>query len=83
MPFAKPQGNGGDKGGRLKSDEPQFLQHLLTTLNNTSSPPGKVETLTTDHGGEVLSNTFKIWLKTAGVFHMTAAAKEPKYNDVI
>ena len=71
------------QGGRFKSDAAQFLQHLLARLNNTASPPDKVETLTSDHGGEVLSNAFRTWLRATGIFHMTAAAKEPNYNAVI
>jgi len=71
------------QGGRHKSDAAQFLQHLLTRLNNTASPTCKVETFTSDHGGEVLSNAFRTWLKTIGVFHMTAAAREPNYNAMI
>ena len=71
------------QGGRHKSDAAEFLQHLLTRLNTTASPPGKVETFTSDHGGEVLSNAFRTWLKMIGVFHMTATVREPNYNAVI
>ena len=71
------------QGGRYKSDAAQFLQHLLARLNNTASPPGKVETLSSDHGVEVLSNAFRTWLNATDIFHMTAAAREPNYNTVI
>ena len=40
------------KAGKLKSDAPLFLTQLIVQLNNTATPKGKVETLTTDHGGE-------------------------------
>ena len=69
--------------GRQKSGSANFLTFLITQLNNTSKPPGKVETLTTDHGGEVLSNNFQSWLQQHGIFHMTAPRGEPNYNAVI
>ena len=55
----------------------------IARLNITVSPPGKVGTLTSDHGGEVLSTAFRTWLRVTGIFHMTAAVKEPNYNAVI
>ena len=71
--------------GRQKSGSANFLTCLITQLNNTctSQPPGKVETLTTDHGGEVLTNNFQSWLQQHGIFHMTAPRGEPNYNAVI
>jgi len=42
-----------------------------------------VETLTSDHGGEVVSTHFQQWLKDQGVFHLTAPRGEPNYNAVI
>ena len=45
-------------------------------------PSGSVETIS-DHGGEVLSNEFRRWLKSHWVFHMTAPRREPNYNAII
>ena len=56
---------------------------LIASLNNTTQPPGRVETLTTDHGGESTSNNFQQWLKQHGIFHLTAPREEPNYNAVI
>ena len=70
-------------GGRFKSDAAQFLQHLIARLNNTIVPAGFVETLTSDHGGEVTSNEFQHWLRVQGIFHMTAPRREPNYNAVV
>ena len=39
--------------------------------------------LTSDLGGEVLSNEFQSWLKASGIYQMTAAGREPNYNTVI
>ena len=69
--------------GKLKSDAADFLTHLIIRLNNTATSSGNVETLTSDHGGEVLSNDFRRWLKLHGVFHLTAPRCEPNYNAVI
>ena len=44
--------------GKFKSESVPFLKSLITRLNNTMMPAGKVETLTSDHGGEVVSNEF-------------------------
>ena len=49
--------------GKLKSESSVFLMHLIANLNNTTQPPGRVEALTTDHGGESTSNSFQQWLK--------------------
>ena len=49
-------------------DAAEFLTHLILKLNNTATPAGSVETLTSDHGGEVLSNEFRKWLKMHEVF---------------
>ena len=70
-------------GGEFKSDAAEFLTHLIVKLNNTSTPPGNVETLTSDLGGEVLSNEFRKWLKMHGVFHLTAPRHEPNYNAIV
>ena len=59
------------KGGKFKSDAPSFLSQLIVQLNNTTVPSGRVETLTTDHGGKVISKVFQDWLKHWGIFHMT------------
>ena len=85
MQYVKQQGSGGDKGGRFKSDAAEFLTHLILKLNNTATPAGSssVETLTSDHGGKVLSNEFRKWLKMHGVFHLTAPRHEPNYNSII
>ena len=69
--------------GKHKSESAPFLRDLINRLNNTVMPPGKVETLTTDHGGEVVSTHFQQWLKDQGVFHLTAPRGEPNYNAVI
>ena len=70
-------------GGRQKSEAAHFLLHLIVRFNNTVLPPGRLETLMTDHGGEVLSTSFTLWPKQRGVFHLTGARKEPNYNAVI
>ena len=54
------------QGGRFKLDAAEFLTHLILKLNHTATPAGSVETLTSDHGGEVLSNEFRKWLKMHG-----------------
>ena len=46
-------------------------------------PKGRVETLTSDHGGEVISNDFQAWLRANGIFHITAPQKEMNYNAII
>ena len=68
--------------GRFKSDAAEFLTHLILKLNNTAEPAGNIETLTSDHGGEVLSNEFRRWLKMHGVFHLTVPRREPNYNSI-
>ena len=60
-----------------------FLTQLIVQLNNTTVPAGQVETLTTDHGGEVISKVFQDWLRHRGIFHMTAPRREPNYNAII
>ena len=70
-------------GGKFKSDAANFLTHLIVKLNNTLTPPGNVETLNSDHGGEVLSNEFRKWLKIHHVFHLTAPRREPNYNAIV
>ena len=60
------------QGGRNKSDAAPFLQHLIARLNNTASPPGRVETFTSDHGGEVLSNAFRTWSSNIPGYSLTA-----------
>ena len=45
--------------GRFKSESAEFLQSRIARLDNTAVPAGRVETLTSDHGGEVLSNNFQ------------------------
>ena len=52
-------------------------------LDNTALPAGRVETLTSDHGGEVLSNEFKTCLKRRGIYHITAPRRQPNYNLII
>ena len=56
--------------GRLKLDidAAKFLMHLILQLNNTAVPSGSVETLTSDHGGEVLSSELSRWLRLMGYF---------------
>ena len=71
------------QGGRFKSDAAEFLTHLILKLNNTAVPAGNVETLSSDHGGEVLSNEFRKWLRMHGIFHLTAPRHEPNYNAVV
>ena len=36
-----------------------------------------------DHGGEVLSIHFGGWLRSQGIFHLTAPKREPNYNAVV
>ena len=69
--------------GRHKSESADFLTQLIAKLDNTAIPAGRVETLTSDHGGEVTSNEFQRWLKDKGIFHLTAPRQEPNYNAVI
>ena len=69
--------------GRLKSEAEEFLMKLIVRLDNTAIPNGWVETLTSDHGGDVLSKQFQNWLGFRGIFHLTAPGREPNYNAVI
>ena len=39
--------------------------------------------MTSDHGGEVLSNEFQTWLKRRGIYHITAPRRQPNYNSII
>ena len=55
-------------GGRQMSEAVQFLSHLIARLDNTVLPPGRLETLMTDHGGEVLSTSFTSRFKQRGCF---------------
>ena len=70
-------------GAKAKSAVAPFFEALLLRFNNTAAPPGHVQTLTTDHGEEVLSNQFKAWLRSQGIFHLTAPRREPNYNAII
>ena len=56
---------------------------MITRLDNTAVPKGLVETLTSDHGGEVISNDFQNWLRNNGIYHITAPRREPNYNSII
>ena len=42
-----------------------------------------LETFTTDHGGEVLSNNFHHWLGEQGIFHMAGPPSTPNNNAII
>ena len=39
--------------------------------------------VTSEHGGEVVSNEFQQWLKNKKMFHRTAPRGEPNYNEIV
>ena len=81
--ICKQTGKGWRGAGRFKSDSAEFLRGLIARLDKTALPAGLVETLTSDHGGEVLSNEFQTWLKHRGIYHITAPRRQPNYNSII
>ncbi len=58
------------------------LQRLLLHQYNSSSGSEKIKVLSTDNGGEYLSNDLKKYLSDHGIQHQLTVAYTPQQNGV-